>query len=97
MTVEIFLALLVCFSTATSLLTEAVKKITGEKIPYNMIVLVIAIIVGCVGTGVFYVLKGIPITSIEIIYLLLMGVANWIGAMVGYDKVKQLICQIGSI
>lgn len=96
MTVEIFLTLLVFFSTATSLATEAFKKLVGNKIPYNILVLIIAMIVGCVGVYVYYILNNIEINSINIIYLVLMGIANWIGAMVGYDKIKQLINQIGA-
>lgn len=96
MTVEIFLTLLVFFSTATSLATEAFKKLVGNKIPYNILVLIIAMIVGCVGVYVYYILNNIEINSINIICLVLMGIANWIGAMVGYDKIKQLINQIGA-
>ena len=96
MTVEIFLTLLVFFSTATSLATEAFKKLVGNKIPYNILVLIIAMIVGCVGVYVYYILNNIEINSINIIYLVLMGIANWIGAMVGYDKIKQLIHQMGA-
>ena len=96
MTVEIFLTLLVFFSTATSLATEAFKKLVGNKIPYNILVLILAMIVGCVGVYVYYILNNIEINSINIIYLILMGIANWIGAMVGYDKIKQLINQMGA-
>lgn len=96
MTVEIFLTLLVFFSTATSLATEAFKKLVGNKIPYNILVLIIAMIVGCVGVYVYYILNNIEINSINVIYLVLMGIANWIGAMVGYDKIKQLINQMGA-
>ena len=96
MTVEIFLTLLVFLSTATSLATEAFKKLVGNKIPYNILVLIIAMIVGCVGVYVYYILNNIEINSINIIYLVLMGIANWIGAMVGYDKIKQLINQMGA-
>lgn len=96
MTVELFLALLVFYSTATSLATEALKKLTKDKVPYNLLVLIVALIVGCGLTSVYYIAMDIPWTSINIIYLVLMGITNWIGAMVGYDKVKQLIGQIGA-
>ena len=96
MTVEIFLTLLVFFSTATSLATEAFKKLIGNKIPYNILVLIIAMIVGCVGVYIYYILNNIELNSINIIYFVLMGIANWIGAMVGYDKIKQLINQMGA-
>lgn len=96
MTVEMFLTLLVFFSTATSLVTEALKKVTGDKVPYNALVLIVAMVVGCVGMEIYYIINDIPWTLINAIYLILMGIANWIGAMVGYDKIKQLISQIGA-
>ena len=94
MTVEIFLTLLVFFSTATSLGTEALKKVVSEKFSSNALVLIVAMVIGCVGTGVYYIANGVEWTALNIIYLILMGIANWIGAMVGYDKIKQLISQI---
>lgn len=94
MTVEIFLTLIVFFSTVTSLVTEAVKKLLDEKVAYNLLVLLVALIVGCAGTAIYYLANDIPYTAINVTYLILMGIANWIGAMVGYDKIKQLISQI---
>lgn len=94
MTVEIFLVLLTAYSTASSLLTEALKKATKDKVPYNILVLIVALVVGCGGTSIYYIANDIPWTTLNIIYLILMGVANWVGAMVGYDKIKQLISQI---
>lgn len=96
MIVEMFLILYVFFSAATSLITEALKKVIGDKIPYNALVLIVAMVVGCVGMEIYYIINDIPWTLINAIYLILMGIANWIGAMVGYDKVKQLISQIGA-
>lgn len=94
MTVEIFLTLIIFFSTATSLITEAIKKFLDDNVSYNLLVLLVALIVGCAGTAIYYLANGIPYTAINITYLILMGIANWIGAMVGYDKIKQLISQI---
>lgn len=96
MTVELFLTLLVFFSTATSLATEAFKKLLGDSVPYNILVLIIAMVVGCVGVSIYYVIYDVELNTINIIYIILMGIANWIGAMVGYDKIKQLISQIGA-
>lgn len=96
MIVEMFLILYVFFSAAASLITEALKKVIGDKIPYNALVLIVAMVVGCVGMEIYYIINDIPWTLINAIYLILMGIANWIGAMVGYDKVKQLISQIGA-
>lgn len=97
MTVEIFLMLLTLFSTVTSLFTEAMKKAlnaAGAVYATNMLVLVSAIIVGGGGTFAYYIFNGIELTAENVICVLVMVVADWIGATVGYDKVMQLIMQL---
>lgn len=99
MTVQVFLILLTVFATVTALLTEAVKKFLDErKVTYasNMVVLIVALIIGCGGTAIYYVNAQVPFNELNSVYLALMGVANWVGAMVGYDKVRQAISQIGA-
>jgi hypothetical protein len=97
MTIQMFLILLTLFSTLTGLLTEGVKKfLDGLNKTYasNIVVLAAAALVGGLGTVVFYLLIGFPFNLINIICIPLMIVANWLGAMVGYDKIKQAILQI---
>lgn len=98
MTVAIFLIILTICAAATSLLVEGVKKfLDGIKVKYasNILVLVVALVVGCGATALYYVNYQVPFNALNSVYLALMGVANWLGAMVGYDKVKQTIVQIG--
>ena len=97
MTVTVFLILLTICAALTSLLTEGLKKfLDGMEIKYaaNIIVLAVAMIVGCGATALYYVNYQVPFNALNSVYLALMGVANWLGAMVGYDKVKQAIEQI---
>ncbi len=92
------LILLTTFSTITGLVTEAVKKFLGSlKVNYapNIVVLVVALLVGCGGTAIYYVNSQIPFTAPNSVCLALMGFANWLGAMVGYDKVRQTVMQMG--
>lgn len=98
MTVTTFLILLTICATVTSLVSEGVKKfLDGMKVKYasNILVLIVALIIGCGATAMYYVNYQIPFTALNSIYLALMGLANWLGAMLGYDKVKQAISQIG--
>lgn len=97
MTVSVFIILFAVFSTITGLCTEAAKKLLDEySITYssNVLAFVIACIVGIAGTCVYYVYNEIPFTPVGILTVVLMGIASSIGAMVGYDKVKQTITQI---
>ncbi|MCM1232331.1 MAG: hypothetical protein NC489_19595 [Ruminococcus flavefaciens] len=98
MTVTSFLILLTVCAAFTSLLTEGIKVfLDGQKIRYasNMLVLIVALVIGCGATALYYVNYQIPFNALNSVYLALMGVANWLGAMVGYDKVRQAILQIG--
>lgn len=98
MTVTVFLILLTVCATITSVLTEAAKKLldsAGMNYASNILVLIIAMIVGCTATALYYVNAQIPFNALNSVYLALMGIANWVGAMVGYDKVKQAVEQIG--
>lgn len=98
MTVAVFLVILTVCAAVTSLFTEGVKKfLDKQKVVYesNVLVLIIALIVGCGATALYYVNYDVPFNALNSVYLALMGVANWLGAMLGYDKVRQTIAQIG--
>lgn len=97
MTVELFLMLLTALSIVTSLFTEGVKNLLDAmKVTYaaNIVVLIVAAVVGGVGTSIFYIWNNFEWTTLNIICMFLMMCANWLGAMLGYDKVMQAIAQI---
>lgn len=98
MTVTVFLVLLTICAAVTSLMTEGIKKFLdgmGTAYASNIVVLFVALTVGCGATAIYYVNCQVPFNALNSVYLALMGVANWLGAMLGYDKVKQAIVQIG--
>ena len=97
MTFNVFLMLMAAFSVLTSLFTEAVKKSfdsLGVGYAANIVVLLASAIVGGLGTSAFYIFSGYEWNISNIICIFLMMVANWLVAMVGYDKVKQAITQL---
>lgn len=99
MTVTSFLIILSICAAATSLITEGIKKLLDEaKVSYaaNLLVLIVAVIVGCGATALYYVNYHVPFNALNSVYLALMGIANWLGATLGYDKVRQTIAQIGA-
>lgn len=97
MNLTVFVILLTVCATITSLLTEAVKSFLDmQKVKYasNIVVLVIAMVTGCTGAMLYYLIFMIDITLLNCIMAIFLGLANWVGAMVGYDKVKQALEQI---
>ena len=97
MTINVFLMLLTAFSIITSLFTEAIKKLLeGLEVSYasNLVVLFSALLVGGIGMNIYYQFAEIEFTTTNCLCIFLMAVANWLVAMVGYDKVKQAILQL---
>ncbi|MDO5572964.1 MAG: hypothetical protein Q4G60_03180 [bacterium] len=97
MTLELFLGLLTICAAITAMMTQALKKVFEDKqLTYssNMIALVVAIVIGLSVSAVAYLLLDIPFSALNIIMMFLLAAGNWLGAMVGYDKVMQLITQI---
>ena len=96
MNIGTFLMLLFAVSVISGLFTEAIKKIISDKanLSYNLIALCVALIVGSVGTSIYYQLNNISFELNNIIYMVLLGLASGLCSMLGYDKIKQSILQI---
>ena len=91
-----FLILLSAFSVLSSLVTEGIKKIASDKanLSYNIVALIVALVIGGIGCGIYYQLNAISFNTNNVIYMILMGLASGLTATVGYDKVKQAILQL---
>lgn len=100
MTVTLFITILTIGAAVAALITEAIKKVyanAGKTYSANVIALVDGVVVGCGGCAVMYMLLGIEWSVNNTICMVLMGVAVWIGSMIGYDKLIQLIKQLGDV
>lgn len=95
MTLTIFITLLTILSMVSSLFTEAIKKTFNVTKP-TLVVMIISAVVGWGGGAITYVLKDIPFNNISnIICLGLLAPTIWLSATLGYDKVMEIIKQIG--
>ena len=97
MTFTLFMTLLTSFALIVSLITEALKTMFKKlEVGYsaNVLVLIVSLCVGAGGTVIVYMYLGIAFTTLNILCIALMALAVWVGAMVGYDKVLQMIEQI---
>ena len=97
MTITLFITFMTAAAAVSGLLTEAIKKAyqnAGRKYSANVIALINAAVIGGLGMAAVYMLLGIPWTVNNIICLVIMIIAVWIGSMIGYDKIIQLLKQI---
>lgn len=100
MTITMFMMLVTICSIASGFLTQGVKQWfqnAGKAYSANALALINAAVVGCGGTIVSYMLMNIPFNAPNIACIILMTVATWLGSMIGYDKVMQLIAQITAL
>ena len=96
MTTAMFITLLTGCSTLTSLIVQGIKKIMddkGKQYSANLLACIVGLVVGIGVTATYYVLASIAFTTINIVCMILMGGASALVAMVGYDKVIQMIAQ----
>ena len=93
-TLEVFLIGLMIVSTFTGLVTEAVKKILKEfNVKYRANTLagiVSAVLSIALGVG-YVVISGIGFGSQTIVCIVAQVFLSWLCAMVGYDKVIEVI------
>ena len=96
MTLTLFITLLTVASLISSLLTEAIKSFVEDP-KSTIIVAIISAIAGWGGGAATYILMGITFTPANIVCLVLLAPAVFLTATVGYDKVVEIIKQIGGI
>lgn len=100
MTITMFITLVSIFSIVSSFLTEGIKTWfanANKEYSANLIALINAIVIGCGGTTMAYLLAEVPFTAANIACIVAMTGVTWLGSMIGYDKVKQLLAQITAI
>lgn len=96
MTITLFIVLVTMLSLVDSLLTQAIKK-TFDNTKPTLVAAIIAALTGWGGGVCAYVLMGIAFTPASAVCLILLAPVIWLGATLGYDKVIEVIKQIGAL
>lgn len=94
MTITIFILGITICSAFTALVTEAVKKMIGDKANPNLIAAISSVIVALITATAYALLGNVPVDTTYIVAGILLVIFSWLGAMVGYDKLIQTIRQI---
>ena len=99
-TITIFATLLTILVACNALITQAIKVAfdkSGKKYSSNLIALITSIVIGGLGSIIAYIFLGITFNIYSIICIPLFIIVIWVGSMVGFDKIFQLIEQIKEI
>ena len=99
-TITIFATLLAILVACNALITQAIKVAFDKrekKYSSNLIALITSIAIGGLGSVIAYIFLGITFNIYSIICIPLFIIVIWVGSMVGFDKIFQLIEQIKEI
>ena len=89
---------LAIISVLTSLTVEAIKKLLGDrKYSANLLAAIVAVVLTVVVSIGYIVYFSLTVTPQTIVVIIAMVFLSFLGSTVGFDKVKQLIEQIGAV
>ena len=86
---------LAIIAALTSLTVEGIKKLIGDKYPYNAMAVVVALILTLIGSTMYIIYFGIPVTAQVIITVIVLTYLAFLVSTTSFDKIKQLLEQIG--
>lgn len=95
MSVEIFVYVIMAISIVTGLVVEALKMIIPRN-DYNIIAGFVAVILTVIAATGYALWNEILIDTKYIIFFTGVAFASWLSAMLGFDKIKQALIQIGA-
>lgn len=76
-----------------SIVTEGLKKTKKIKIPYNLLVMILALVLTLAALTLHYVSNNLPFTYNFWISYFPLSLFVWLTSMVEYDKLIQTIMQ----
>ncbi|MBR6850999.1 MAG: aminopeptidase [Lachnospiraceae bacterium] len=90
---DVTLLLTIC-AAMTALVTEALKKMLGNrKYSVNILAAAVSIAVAGLICAAYIILTETVLTAKVWVYVTALIILSWLCAMVGYDKVKQTLLQ----
>lgn len=81
----------------TNIITEVIKKLTWDKVPTNILVVIIAEFLTLASGAAYAEINGIAIVWYYAVGAIIAGIFVAYAAMFGFDKLRQAVEQITSI
>ena len=77
-------------------ITEAIKTFKKESESYsaNLIAGIVAVVLSVAIAAAYIIMMEATLTAKLAVYLIALMLFSWLGAMLGFDKVTQMILQI---
>lgn len=92
---SLLLVIVAILVTVTNIITQVLKKITWDKLPTNILALVISMVVTLAVFFAYCQISALAVTWYMIAGAVVLGFLVAYAAMFGYDKLKEVLEQIG--
>lgn len=91
------LAAALILMVVTNIITQVLKKITWDKLPTNILAFAVAIVVTLLAFFAVCQIIGLAITWYMVVGAIGLGFMVAYAAMFGFDKLREVLGQIGQV
>ena len=95
--ISVILPLVLVLMVVTNIIVEVLKKLTWERLPTNILVFVVAMVVTLTAFLAMCQIAGVPVTWYMVVGAIVLGFFVCFAAMFGFDKLRQTIEQMDQI
>lgn len=89
--ISVLITVLGVLVALTNIIVEVLKKVTYDKLPTNVVAVLVAVVLTILAGLALFQIKGIAVTWYLILALVVMGFMVAYSAMFGFDKLKEIM------
>lgn len=97
MNISVLLSIIMAATVVTNIIVQVVKSLTWDKIPTNLVAFIVAQAVTLLSFFGYVSYEGIEVAWYTVVAAVAVGFGVSYAAMFGFDKLKEMIDQIGKI
>lgn len=91
---NILLAVVFALMVVTNIVTEVLKKVTWDKLPTNLLVVIIAEALTLMTGAAYAQMNSLTVSWYHIVGAVVVGIFVSYAAMFGFDKLRQTVEQV---
>lgn len=91
---SVIIAIIGALTVVTNIIVEVLKKATWDKLPTNLLAIIVAMVLTLVVFFAYTAYMGIAVLWYYVAAAVVVGFAVAYAAMFGFDKLKEAISQI---
>lgn len=89
--ISVLITVLGVLVALTNIIVEVLKKVTYDKLPTNVVAVLVAIVLTILAGLALFQIKSIVVTWYLILALVVLGFMVAYAAMFGFDKLKEIM------